>query len=63
MGSFNNATQFHGALSEITSHNDMKLGRVRHNFVFDCDAISATQLRFPLQKTLPNISGQAWPEN
>ena len=21
--------------------------RVRHNFVFDCDAISATQLRFP----------------
>ena len=26
---------------------DMKCGRVQHNFVFDCDAISMTQLRFP----------------
>ena len=24
----------------------MKLGRVRHNFVFECEAIDATQFRF-----------------
>ena len=35
-------------LCRIVSHIYMKLGRVRHNFVFECEAISATQLRFPV---------------
>ena len=34
-------------LGRIVLHIDMKLGRVRHNFIFECEAISVTQLRFP----------------
>ena len=41
-----NFTPFPRKLVRIVSHIDMKLGRVRHNFVFACEAISATQLRF-----------------
>ena len=35
----------------------MKLGRVRHNVVFDCDAISATQIRFPCAHHLVDVEG------
>ena len=40
-------------LGSIVSHIDMKIRRVRHNFVFECEAISATQLRFSPQKLKP----------
>ena len=41
-------------LCRTMSHLYMKLGRVRHNFVFACEAISATQLRFPVDRHFQN---------
>ena len=40
---------------EIMSHLYMKLGCMRHNFVFACEAISAIQLRFTSTITYGSI--------
>ena len=50
-----NFVEFYANLLRTFNYIDMKLLRVRHNFVFACEAISATQLRFTRERTFVTL--------